>query len=289
LVDDPNDASKKPMRARKPPAKKAAAPPLEQRPTDKPNAHPSASTTLTQDKPEPEGPSQAKSHWWKNEFSPAVILSLVSLILSLVTAGYALVGFYLGPVVEFQLPELVSFRCTRVAREDGPCLDTSSVHLVATSLAYLNTGQAGYPGTLMSERATVHIGAASFNLNWQYFSNITTSGGSAVNAIITPIPGASAIGHETDFYPRLLTCTDCDPRANYFPWRRFVDAIVDPAQSITIDFEVKVRTREEQIFKRSCMVAVSDLDRARFASEQMARTNVTSMTCVPMEGETNES
>jgi hypothetical protein len=180
-------------------------------------------------------------------------IAVAALLLALASSTWQVVGYFQGAKVDLLLPELVEIR-------NSPRGYTT----VNAQMSYVNSGRAEYSAVIRREvvRMLIHTAGVASRLSmpvelaWQSFV-ITTPEKGAISTSDDAHPfvvsGASAISHQTSFYPRTQYCKDCPPSANFLSWKDLLSAT---AKADRLDFQFTADVFGGNRIVKSCSVYV---------------------------------
>jgi hypothetical protein len=187
-------------------------------------------------------------------------LAVIALVLALGSSAWQAVGYLQGAKVDFILPELVEIRASR-----------EGWMTVNAQMSYVNTGRAEYSAIVQQELVRVRVhgkGPAGqvprrVELYWQSFITTDYAGKNELrtdeDAHPFVVPGASAVSHQTSFFPRSIYCQGCNQYANYIKWD---DVVQETWHGDSLEFEFLARIFDGTIKKKKCVVPLDDRMRA---------------------------
>jgi hypothetical protein len=106
-------------------------------------------------------------------------------------------------------------------------------------LAYVNTGQPGYNGTLRRETVRLRLDTQDYEWVWYHFLSTDAKGTELQHvdkgeAKPLPVTAGSSKSHETEFIPRRVRCqpnqTGCDTNANFLAKEQLLVALEKQGQ-----------------------------------------------------------
>jgi hypothetical protein len=194
-------------------------------------------------------------------------ISLAALLLSLITAIWALTGYLIGAKVDLLPPTSVTFRYWPYGGD--------FLAITGTTMNYVNEGRKDYDALVISEQAELAFPGrkAPVKLDWWWFVDAFGRGDRHAHPIV--VPGAGVATHETRFAPTLQRCPDkptCPDEvayANFFSWMDFLAAGKDEKllPRLQIIFVAKVKEDNYREIRKSCSVEFSERGRRAIAQE----------------------
>jgi len=140
------------------------------------------------------------------------IIALAAFFLALGGVLFQTIAYFRGPVVHLFPPDQVVLRAQVYPRDNQ-----KHMTLIAR-LAYVNTGQPGYNGTLRRETVRLRLDTQEHEWVWYRFLSTDAKGTELQRvdkgeAKPLPVTAGSSESHETEFVPRRMRCqpnqTDC--------------------------------------------------------------------------------
>lgn len=220
--------------------------------TDEPESHSTvhASAAPAAAESVASGTSQA-AHW---RFMGMDAGSVTALVLSVATAVWQVMGYLLGPSIQFIPPTSITLRF-------WPTGDRASLALTATTMNYVNRGRKDYDGLVIAEDAEIRLnGREPISLKWWWF--VAADGSPQQQAHPVVVPGAGVAAHETRFAPRIRQCADGSPcdesvtHIDFLPFEQFLALGAGPIgnHSIEIVLRSRVFERREREIVYTCQV-----------------------------------
>jgi hypothetical protein len=182
---------------------------------------------MTSESPQPDVGSAPISFLGLSIQRKTDVLAATAFVLALAGTLFQAFNYVRGARVSLYAPEFVTLFFDTYPNGD-------SVVRFATTMNYVNSGEASYGAVIRRERLEYLLGSEKYEQNWQSFQEIDRADTSIVFknqgiAKPTPIPGASAISHSTVFAPRPLSCAEtsaaCNQFRNYLSKSEFTKAL----------------------------------------------------------------
>lgn len=178
--------------------------------------------------------------WLRRSFSLGLeierktnIIALAAFFLALGGVLFQIIAYFRGPVVHLFPPDQVVLR----AQVYPP--DNQKYMTLVARLAYVNTGQPGYNGTLRRETVRLRLDTRDYKWTWYRFLS-TDAKGTELQRIDKgeakplPVSAGSSESHETEFVPRRVRCqpnqTGCDTNANFLDKEQLLAALEKQGQ-----------------------------------------------------------
>lgn len=187
-----------------------------------------------------------EQHWLKRFFryvEPRTdIVALAAFLLALGSIVTQIVFFIEGPeVVLFPPNQVIMIKREYPEGEDY-------LALIAAPMAYVNTGRIGHNGVIRRERVRFQLGGSPYEQVWHSFVSTDAEADEfkeerTGEAKPLPVNASSAESHETAFVPYPVRCLpeqpDCDPNANFLPWREFLRGLAK-VDRLRFHFEAEI-------------------------------------------------
>lgn len=200
--------------------------------------------------------------WLKRIFSLGLEVEPRTDIIALAAFFLALSGVLFQTVAYFRGPEIQLFAPDQVALYAQAYPDKQQYMTLITSLAYVNTGQPGYNGTLRREAVRLRLGERDYEWVWHRFVSTDAKGVELQvvdkgEARPLPVAAGSSESHETEFRPRRQRCqpeqSDCDTNANFLTLEQLLAAMERQGQ---LRFTFSTEVYGEQPVTVTCAVDV---------------------------------
>ena len=159
------------------------------------------------------------------------IIALAAFFLALGGVLFQTLAYFRGPVIHLFPPDQVVLH----AQSYPP--DHQQFMTLIARLAYVNTGQLGYNGTLRREAVRLQLESQDYEWTWQRFLSTDAKGAELQiedkgEAKPLPVNAGSSESHETKFVPRRRRCppaqADCDTNANFLTKEQLLAALEQP-------------------------------------------------------------
>jgi hypothetical protein len=189
------------------------------------------------------------------------VLAFAAFLIAIVSATYQLTNYLKGPDVILFSPDQIMLE-KRESTEDEMLLG------IVAPMSYVNTGGAGYNGTVHREIIRFQLGAKIFEYTWQEFGRSTSEGRELIfntmgEARPFPVNGGSSDSHETRFAPRRPRCPTHDRdclNSNFLSTETFFDK-TNGLKKLRFEFIADVFSED-----RICAACEIDIDPSLWAS-----------------------
>ena len=184
--------------------------------------------------------AMAISDWLKRSFSLGLEIERKTNIIALAAFFLALGGVLFQAIAYFRGPEVNLFPPDQVVlRAQVYPLDNQKYMTLIARMAYVNTGQPGYNGTLRRETVRLRLDTQDYEWVWYRFLSTDAKGTELQRvdkgeAKPLPVTAGSSESHETEFVPRRVRCqpnqTGCDTNANFLDKEQLLAALEKQGQ-----------------------------------------------------------